>query len=94
MTKRFRVDPGNYLIIPSTYDEDHNCEFMLRVYTETPIEAGSLDEDKDPGDLVIFAALLALKTQLFLICFFIYRMKTTLIWILKKRTRLKPTGKT
>lgn len=51
VTKRFRVDPGNYIIIPSTYEEDHTCEFMLRVFTETPIDAGSLDEDKDPDEL-------------------------------------------
>lgn len=38
VTKRFRVEPGNYLIIPSTYEENRNCEFMLRVYTEHPIE--------------------------------------------------------
>lgn len=38
ITKRFRVEPGNYIIIPSTYDEDRNCEFMLRVYTEQLIE--------------------------------------------------------
>lgn len=51
ITKRFRVDPGNYLIIPSTYEEDHDCEFMLRIYTETPIDAGHLHEDKDPDEL-------------------------------------------
>jgi calpain, invertebrate len=39
VTKRFRVDPGNYVIIPSTYDEDHDCEFMLRIFTEQVIEA-------------------------------------------------------
>lgn len=38
VTKRFRVPPGNYLIIPSTYDEDRDCEFMLRIYTEKLIE--------------------------------------------------------
>ena len=38
VTKRFRVPPGNYLIIPSTYDEDRNCEFMLRIFTEELIE--------------------------------------------------------
>ena len=40
VTKRFRVEPGNYLVIPSTYEEDKNCEFMLRVFTEHPIDSG------------------------------------------------------
>ena len=40
LTKRFRVEPGNYLVIPSTYEEDKNCEFMLRVFTEQPIDSG------------------------------------------------------
>jgi calpain len=39
VTKRFRCDPGNYLIIPSTYDEDHECEFLLRIFTEQIIDA-------------------------------------------------------
>ncbi|CAF0859466.1 unnamed protein product [Brachionus calyciflorus] len=46
VTKRFRVQPGYYLIIPSTYDADVNCEFLLRIFTEEDIEANSLDQDK------------------------------------------------
>ena len=34
VTKRFRVAPGNYLIIPSCYDANVKGEFLLRVYTE------------------------------------------------------------
>ena len=34
VTKRFRVAPGNYLIIPSCYDANVNGEFLLRIYTE------------------------------------------------------------
>ena len=34
ITKHFRVEPGNYLVIPSTYDEDRSSEFMLRIFTE------------------------------------------------------------
>ena len=37
ITKRFRVQPGNYLVIPSTYDEDRTAEFMLRIFTEEDI---------------------------------------------------------
>ena len=47
VTKRFRVDPGNYLIIPSTYDADRECEFMLRIFTEENIEASSLEQNKE-----------------------------------------------
>jgi hypothetical protein len=38
VTKRFRVVPGNYLIIPSTYDENKEGEFMLRIFTQELIE--------------------------------------------------------
>jgi calpain len=34
VTKRFRVEPGDYIIIPSTYNEDQACEFLLRAFTE------------------------------------------------------------
>lgn len=37
VTKRFRLQPGHYLIIPSCYDENISGEFLLRVYTENPI---------------------------------------------------------
>lgn len=47
VTKRFRVDPGYYLIIPSTYDEEKDCDFLLRTYTETLIEGDNLEEHKD-----------------------------------------------
>lgn len=38
ITRRFKVDPGHYVIIPSTYMEDTDCEFMLRVFTEQPVD--------------------------------------------------------
>lgn len=38
VTQRFRVEPGHYLIIPSTYDEDVAHEFMLRIFTEQQIQ--------------------------------------------------------
>lgn len=54
VTKRFRVPPGNYLIIPSTYDEDRDCEFMLRIFTEKVIESNDLDKDKDLNEIQDF----------------------------------------
>ena len=38
ITKRFKLDPGYYLIVPSIYEEDHEADFMLRIFTENPIE--------------------------------------------------------
>lgn len=38
ISKRFRVPPGNYIVIPSTFEEDHAGKFMLRLFTESPIE--------------------------------------------------------
>ena len=29
---------GHYVIIPSTYDADRECEFMLRIFTEEAID--------------------------------------------------------
>ena len=37
VTKRFRVQPGSFLIIPSCYDENVSGEFLVRVYTENPV---------------------------------------------------------
>lgn len=50
VTKRFKVEPGNYLIIPSTYEDDRSCEFLLRVMAEKVIEAGSLEDHKEELD--------------------------------------------
>lgn len=34
VSKRFRVDEGFYLIIPSTYDKDKEVNFLIRIFTE------------------------------------------------------------
>ncbi|CAF0866413.1 unnamed protein product [Brachionus calyciflorus] len=50
VTKRFRVAPGNYLIIPSCYDAGIKGEFLIRLYTENPINQNNcsiLHDHKD-----------------------------------------------
>lgn len=50
ITKRFRMQPGNYLIIPSCYDAGIKGEFLLRLFTENPISEGDcsiLHDHKD-----------------------------------------------
>lgn len=40
ITARFRLPPGTYAIIPSTFDKGEEGEFILRVWTESPVRAG------------------------------------------------------
>lgn len=37
VTRRFCLEPGAYIIIPSTFDENVEGEFLLRVFTEKPV---------------------------------------------------------
>jgi calpain len=60
VTKRFRVEPGTYLIIPSCYDANRKGEFLIRLFTEKHV--GEVDckilnghKDKlDYNDLFFF----------------------------------------
>ena len=42
VTKRFRVPPGHYIIIPSTYDSDKAGKFLLRMFTEKQADQASV----------------------------------------------------
>ena len=37
VTSRFALKPGAYLVVPSCYDEDVEGEFLVRVFTEKPL---------------------------------------------------------
>ncbi|GMR39365.1 hypothetical protein PMAYCL1PPCAC_09560, partial [Pristionchus mayeri] len=39
MVGRFRVPPGDYVIVPSTFEPNEEAEFMLRIYTNGFIES-------------------------------------------------------
>jgi len=40
VTSRFRLPPGTYVIVPSTFDKGEEGEFILRVWTEAPVAGG------------------------------------------------------
>lgn len=33
-TGRYRLAPGEYMIVPSTFDQGEEAEFLLRIYSE------------------------------------------------------------
>jgi calpain len=39
VTARFRLFPGNYVIIPSTFEPNEEGEFLLRAYSSGQIQA-------------------------------------------------------
>ena len=45
ITRRFSLEPGAYIIIPSTYEETIEGEFMLRVFTEIPVNYKQVFKD-------------------------------------------------
>ncbi|CAM4746328.1 unnamed protein product [Rotaria magnacalcarata] len=50
VTGRFRLKPGNYILIPSTYQQDREGQFLIRVFTEGEATGKSLNiEHLDKG---------------------------------------------
>ncbi|VDK21566.1 unnamed protein product [Anisakis simplex] len=42
VTARIRVPPGDYVIIPSTFEPNQEAQFLLRIYTNGFIESESV----------------------------------------------------
>lgn len=43
VTGRFLLDPGSYLIIPTTFEPNHNGDFIVRIFSEKPVATGKVD---------------------------------------------------
>jgi hypothetical protein len=46
VTYQTRVPPGNYVIIPSTYDANKEAKFLMRLFTESPADSVSMNIDR------------------------------------------------
>jgi len=44
---RYKLKPGDYVIVPSTFQPNEQGNFMLRIYTEKKIETKALDQETD-----------------------------------------------
>ncbi|XP_037806995.1 calpain-A isoform X2 [Lucilia sericata] len=50
VTARFRLPPGHYLIVPSTFDPNEEGEFIIRVFSETQNNMEENDDHVGYGD--------------------------------------------
>lgn len=47
VSARFKLSPGTYCIVPSTFNPNEECEFILRVFTEAKVDMKENDEAVD-----------------------------------------------
>lgn len=57
VTGRFRVQPGNYILIPSTYEQNKEGEFLVRIFSEGGSTGKSLDVEQSERVIWLFAGI-------------------------------------
>lgn len=47
---RHKLEPGQYVVVPSTFEPNEEGEFMLRIFTEKPVTSSEMDEETSIGE--------------------------------------------